>query len=230
MVKTSPLVDNARNLATMVATMIATSRKDGNFGYEQPAIEKQGVKTINYQLAAGLLSLGLAGCGGTEINNHYYGPDGEEILVESGSNCGEFKGKYIFDPSCELYTDKIKNDCTFKMSGDEGREWVGSITGNRMYLNQIRGEPDNDKPTMWNVDMYKKGQFTAADVRGDTPGLVASFMCLFDHDENLWAVNWGNGLKANTDNILALLDQPFSPAYCERTSIFNQSWYDSCWE
>ena len=114
---------------------------------ERPAVERKGVDSINYKLAAGLLADGLA-CGGPEVHHHYYGPNGE--VIEGSGDCGNSPliGQHLWEiNNCRsgLY---FAENCAIGISLGEGYDYSDNaiIDGLEVIA------PDNN-PRFFNPDL-----------------------------------------------------------------------------
>ena len=233
MSQNNALLRGAGNLVTMVSAMVATSRRGIELVAEQPAVEREGIKSINYKLAAGLVAAGL-GCG-TEINN-YYGPNGEEIT--NSGNCGEFKGKHIhYAGECNAGTvEPVGRDCsiTFSDGNIPERKYVGFVAGRIIHLQggELNGRPYGPSTR----ELFRHGEFTIddLDVSGYEPEsqryMAEQFMCYFTVDPDLLAVRFNAKpkIKASVANIFRQTDRPFSRRDCDANDRENGQWYKQC--
>ena len=231
----SPLVENAGSLATMVAAMVATSRTGVELVVEQPAVEREGVDSINYKLAAGLLAATI-GCGGSEVHHHFYGPNGEEIA--SSGNC-DFKGKYLFASECNMVMDQpVGDDCRMELidntpnSRNGGYKVPGILEGRVFHFISVKEGRDKGKAK--SITFLRSGEFDINNVDASAYDpesqmkMAEAFMCFFRNDPTyLAARNNSDPIKASIENIWGLSDKP-SRIGC--APIESRSWFRSCYQ
>jgi len=215
------LLKGIENLATLVSTMVATSRIGIELVAEQPAIERKGMKSINYKLAAGLVAAGL-GCG-TNIHN-YYGPNGEEIT--SSGNCGEFNGQYLWVMDCDAgSSEPVSEDCVIKLGGNGGHSTQISIDGrNITFVHNSDG--------LIHGRLLKRDEITLADLSSqyghDLGSAPQRFLCQMEQNPDLWALSGNGRINPSIDSLALFLDKPFNKAECERDYYTNAPWYKAC--
>jgi len=173
---------------------------------------------------------------GTEINNHFYGPDGEEIS-EIG-NCDEFKGKHIsYAGECNAGTSEpVGRDCsiTFVDGNIPESKYVGFVAGRTIHM---QGGARNGKPyDPVTIELFLPGEFTIDDIDASIYApesqryLAEKFMCYFTKDPDLLAVRF-NGqpkIKASVANVFRQTNRPFSRRDCEANHKENSQWYKQC--
>ncbi|HLD79287.1 MAG TPA: hypothetical protein VJA18_01895 [Candidatus Nanoarchaeia archaeon] len=224
------LLKGAGSLATIVAAMVATSRRGVELVAEQPAVEREGMKSINYKIAAGLVAAGL-GCGGSEVHHHYYGPNGEEII--SSGNC-DFKGKYLFTSECNLVmAQPVGDDCRMELIGNQGNanyKVPGILEGRVFHFISVKEGRDKGKAK--SVTFLRPGEFDINDV--DVSAYVPEsqmkmgeeFMCYFRNDPTFLAARYNqDSIKASIENIWGLSDKP-SGRDCVPIQL--RPWFRSC--
>ena len=222
------LLKGIENLATLVSTMVATSRTGIEVVAERPAVEREGMKSINYKLAAGLVAIS---CGGTNIHN-YYGPNGE-IISSGEGNCDGFKGKYLAIAwECSMGTmEPIGDDCRLVLeTRDPNIVLPGFIDGRTLYL-QVGPK---GKPVAW--EMYRAGEFSIDDLAPIyspeyQQRMAERFMCYFRVDPTLVAIKNAGAPKLipAVDYIYRLSDIRYFRGACTPGTIEeNSPWNQAC--
>ncbi|HLC82032.1 MAG TPA: hypothetical protein VJH68_05235 [Candidatus Nanoarchaeia archaeon] len=194
------------------------------------------------KLKQGLAALTLAAginCGGTEIQNHYYGPNGEEYEVNSG-DCDEFKGKYLWaNGDCIIGTvEPIGQGCEVRMVDPDRPQRLleGFMQGNRFTILNASGfrKIDEGQYTLPIVYQFlKKGEFSREDFyQQDRNAEIDSFMCYFDQGDNELRAGVINGkLYSGSEAVFRLTNRPYpGERICAKTELNHADWYVNCHE
>ena len=186
------------------------------------------------KLKQGLAALTLAAginCG-DEVNNNFYGPNGEEI----SSGCDDFEDKYLWaiGHSSSGTTKKIGSDCDFAFEDERYPDFSlkGIISGNRIDVYNYNGD-DRGVTAPFSFYLLKKGEFTREDVTTSAaPEYVESsinrFMCYFIKDDNLRALKWKGVIKTGVGSVYKIEDHPFSGHTAARRERDASAWYNQC--
>jgi len=215
------LLKGIENLATLVSTMVATSRTGIEVVAERPAVEREGMKSINYKLAAGLVAIS---CGGTNIHN-YYGPNGE-IISSGEGNCDEFKGQYLWVMDCDAgSSEPVSEDCVIKLGRNRGYSTQISIDGrNITFVHNSDG--------LIHGRLLKRDEITLADFSSqyghDLGSAPQRFLCQMEQNPDLWALSGNGRINPSIDSLGLFLDNPFNLRKCEQDYYTNAPWYKAC--
>ena len=186
-------------------------------------------KRLSKGLAALVMSAGI-NCGDEVHNNNFYGPDGEEILVQSGA-CDEFKDKYLWFAGNGLAgtKKKIGEECRveFENQDNNGLYFKGIIAGNEITIYE-KGRSIGG-PLPWTFQLLKGGEFSREDlVHGDGGQYDNLFLCYFTKEESLMAIGENGAVVPSLDNLIKAEDQPFPGEEIVSNERINSAWFNEC--
>src|SRR3989344_7695075 len=171
----------------------------------------------------------------TKIDNHFYGPDGEETSTFNGGGCETFGGKYLWDLSgCDIGTDKpIGDDCVIEI--------LQGYSGNRIPL-QMRGrgfdalDTRDNRGTVYHWRFIFPSEFDKSNVVANPAvpegraGLIDRFMCYLRVNPNLLVMTPDpeapRQIEVYDASLVEFRDEPYSFAKCTR--IDRDPDYNSC--